>query len=168
MNEEVSVTKPDTEAALYVGAITTAIVYLLPYVNDFIITPYVVGTLVAVWYAVKRRGQILALKEGAKLGFLSTFFGGIASAIIFDIIWQFFDFQLWQKQNSEFMVTIFSAFASPAMIDTMKIGMAQNATKPFSWYIIIFQLIGGLIFSGIFGSLFGLLGVKIFQGRAVG
>ena len=165
MNADVALTKPDTEAALYAGAITTAIVYLLPYINDFILTPYLVGALIAVWYAVKKRGQILALKDGAKLGFLSTFFGGIASAVIFDIIWQFFDFQLWQKQNSEFMVAIVSVFAGPATIDTMKIGMAQNAGKPFSWYIIIFQLIGGLIFSGIFGSLFGLLGVKLFQGR---
>jgi uncharacterized membrane protein len=160
---EITVTKPDIESALYAGAITTAIVYLLPYVNDFIITAYVVGALVAVWYAVKKRGQFLGFKEGAKLGFLSTLFGGIAAAIVFDIIWQFFDYQLWQKQNSDLMIAIFSSFAGPATIDIMKMKMAEQATKPFSSYTIIFQLIGGLILSGVFGSLFGLLGVKIFQ-----
>lgn len=163
---ETEITKPELESSLYVGAIATALVYLLPYVNDFLITAYVVGALVAVWHAVRKRSQFLTYKQGAKLGFLSTFFGGIASAIVFDIIWQFLDFQLWQKPNSDLMVAIFSAFASPATIDIMKMRMADQATKPFGWTIIIFQLIGGLIFSGIFGSLFGLLGVKIFQRRA--
>jgi hypothetical protein len=158
--------RPDLESSIYVGAITTAIVYLLPYVNDFIITPYLVGALVAVWYATRRREQILAFKDGARLGFLSTFFGGIASAVVFDIIWQFFDYQLWQKQNAAFFLTIFSSFAGPTAIDTMKEAFAQQAAKSFTWYTIIFQLIGGLIFAGIFGSLFGLLGVKVFQRRA--
>lgn len=159
-------TQPELEPSIYVGAIATAIVYLLPYVNDFLITAYLVGGLVAVWFAIKKRGQLLAYKDGAKLGFLSTFFGGIASAVVFDIIWQFFDYQLWQKQNGGFFLAIFSAFVSPATIDTMREGFAQQAAKPFAWYTFIFQIIGGLLFSGIFGSLFGLLGVKIFQGRA--
>lgn len=159
-------TKPDIEGACYVGAIATAVVYLLPYVNDFLVTAYLVGALIAVWYAVRRNGQVLGFKDGARLGFLSTLLGGIASAIIFDIIWQFFEFQLWQKQNSGLMLAIVSGFASPATIDIMKMKMSEQASKSFTWYTIIFQLLGGLIFAAVFGSLFGLLGVKVFSSRA--
>ncbi len=162
MNSDLAPSKPQLESSIYVGAIATALVYLTPYVNDFLITAYLVGALVAVWHATRQRGQFLAGKDAAKLGFLSTFFGGIASAVVFDIIWQFFDFQLWQKQNGDLMVGIFSTFMSPASLEMMKSKMAEQATKPFAWYTIIFQLIGGLIFAGIFGSLFGLLGLKIF------
>jgi hypothetical protein len=45
----------------------------LPYLNVFILPAYIVGALVAVWHAVRRGGQRLQYKDGAKLGFLSTF-----------------------------------------------------------------------------------------------
>lgn len=165
MNSDVVPGKPEIESSIYVGAIATALVYLMPYVNDFLITAYVVGAFVAVWHAIRKRGQFLAGKDAAKLGFLCTFFGGLASAVVFDIIWQFLDLQLWQKQNSDLMVSIFSTFMSPASLDMMKMKMAEQAGKPFVWYTIILQVIGGLIFAGIFGSLFGLLARKIFGGK---
>src|SRR5437868_13745089 len=124
---ERSISKPDVESALYVGAIATAIVYLLPYIDvvlfGFPIPPYLVGALLAVWYAVKKRSQVLSYGNGAKLAFLSTFLGGIGSAIVFDIIWQFFDYQLWQKQNSDLVIAIFSVVVSSATLD--KIGRAS-------------------------------------------
>ena len=48
--------KPDTETSLYIGAATTAIVCLLPYVNVFILPAYIIGALVAVWHAVSPGG----------------------------------------------------------------------------------------------------------------
>lgn len=157
--------KPDLESSIYVGAAATAFVYLLPYVNDFIFVAHLAGALAAVWYAIKKRGQVLSPGSAAKLGFLSTFLGGVAAAIIIDIIWQFFDFQLWQKQNGDLMVAMLSTFMSPANIELMSAKMAEQAGKPFAWYVIVWQVVGGLIFSGIFGSLFGLLGGKIFRPR---
>ena len=101
--------KPDTEAALYAGAIATGVVALLPYVNVLIFPCYVIGPVVAVWFAVSKRAQSLTSKQAAKLGFLSAFFGSMAAVVLADIIWQFFDYQLWQRQNAQFMIAIFRA-----------------------------------------------------------
>lgn len=158
-----SETKPDLEGAIFAGAIAAAVVSLLPYVNIFLITAYVVGALVAVWFAVKKQQQTLSYKDGAKLGFWSVFFGVTAAAAIFDLVWQVSGYQLWQKQNAAMMLAMFRSFASASTIDTMSVMMAQNAEKPFAWYIFLAQVIGGAIFAALFAMPSGLLGVKIFH-----
>jgi hypothetical protein len=159
------VAKPDTETSLYIGAGTTAIVSLSPYVNVFILPAYIIGALVAIWHAVSLRGQRLQFKEGAKLGFLSTFFGILVAIVLGDLIWLFFDYQLWHRQNAQLLVAILGSFVRPVTLDAVRDGMTQQAAKPFQWYIFLIQLAGSAIFCGIFGTLFGLLGVKIFRPR---
>lgn len=156
-------TQPNIERATFAGAIAAAVVSLLPYVNLFLITPYVIGGLVVVWFAVRKERATLSYKDGAKLGFLSVFFGVTAAAAIFDIIWQVFGYQLWQKQNAALLLAIFRSFASASAVDTISIAMAQNAEKPFAWYIFLVQLIAGAVFAALFAMPSGLLGVKIFQ-----
>ena len=90
-----------------------------------------VGALVAVWYATAKGGQVLQFKDGAKLGFLSTFFGSMAAVVLVDLIWAFFDYQMWQRQNGELMLALFGSFASPTTLEVMKSAMAENATKAF-------------------------------------
>ena len=158
-------TKPSHERAIVAGAIAAGVVSLLPYVNIFLITAYVIGAFVAVWFAIKKLGQRLSYKEGAKLGFISVFFGVTAAAAVFDIIWQFSGYQLWQKQNTAMMLGIFRSFASQSTVDTMSIAMAQNAEKPFAWYIFLVQLIAGAIFAALFAMPSGLLAVKMFSGK---
>jgi hypothetical protein len=156
-----AVQEVDTESALYAGAIATAVIALLPYINDFIVPCYAIGAAIAVWFAISKRAQSLTPKASAKLGFLSSFFGSMAAVVLVDIIWQFFDYQLWQKQNAQFMVAIFRLFASEATVSAVSDAMAQNATKSFAWYIVIFQLIGNAIMAGIFGTLAGLITRKV-------
>jgi succinate dehydrogenase/fumarate reductase cytochrome b subunit len=158
--------KPDLERAIFAGAIAAGVVSLLPYVNIFLVTAYVVGALVAVWFAVKKQGQTLSYKEGAKLGFLSVFFGVTAAAAIFDLIWQISGYQLWQKQNAAMMLGLFRVFASASTVDTISVAMSQNAEKPFAWYVFLVQVIAGAIFAALFAMPSGLLGVKIFQRRS--
>lgn len=158
--------KPDLERAIFAGAIAAAVISLLPYVNIILITAYVIGALVAVWFAVKKQGRALSYKEGAKLGFFSVFFGVTAAAAIFDLIWQLSGYQLWQKQNAAMMLAIFRSFASASTVDTVSVAMSQNAEKPFAWYIFIVQVIAGAIFAALFAMPSGLLGVKIFQRRS--
>jgi ABC-type anion transport system duplicated permease subunit len=157
--------KPDTETSLYIGAATTAIVCLLPYVNVFILPAYIIGALVAIWHAVSIRGQRLQFKDGAKLGFLSTFFGVLVGLAIGDLIWLFLDYQLWQRQNARLLLAILASFLSPVALDVARDRMAEQAAKPFQWYVFLWQLVGSAIFCGILGTLFGLLGVKIFRPR---
>lgn len=161
--------KPDTEAALYAGAIATCVVALLPYINVLLFPCYVIGAAVAVWFAASKGAQALSGKQSAKLGFLAAFLGSMAAVIIVDIIWQFFDYQLWQRQNGEFMLAIFRSFASQTTVDALSTAMEQNAGKPFAWYMIIAQIIVNAIMSGIFGTVAGLITNKAMakQPRAV-
>jgi hypothetical protein len=159
--------KPETEASLYAGAIATGIIALLPYVNVFLLPAYVIGAAVAIWHASSVRGQALQLEEGAKLGFFSTLLGTMVVAVLVDLVWQFFDYQLWQRQNAQLLLAIFRSFASPETLDAMSGALAQNEAKPFQWYMLLVQLLVNLLMGGIFGSLSGLLAVKIFRRAAV-
>jgi hypothetical protein len=163
-----SAAKPDTEGSIYVGAIATAAIALLPYVNILVLPAYVVGATVAVWHAVSRHGQRLQFKDGASLGFLSTLVGSIAAVVMIDLIWVFFDYQLWQSQNQEFLLGIFRSFARPSTVEAMRDAFAQNEAKIFRWYILLLQAVGNVVVCGIFGTLSGLLAVKIFRPSAVG
>jgi len=163
MSEAATPATTDSDNALYLGAVATAVVALLPYVNVFILPAYVVGAFVAVRHATQARGRGLLFKEAAKLGFLSTFLGTLCAAVLVDLLWLFLDYQLWYKQNSDLMLGIVGSFAGPVTLDAMRDQFAQQAVKPFQWYIFLFQLIGNAIFSGIFGTLSGLLGVKVFR-----
>ena len=166
MTSAVGEQKSDTEAALYAGAIATGVVALLPYVNVLIFPCYVIGPIVAVWFAVSKRAQSLTSKEAAKLGFLSAFFGSMAAVVIADIIWQFFDYQLWQRQNAQLMIAIFRSFASQSTVDAVSTAMEQNVGKPFAWYMIIVQAIINAIMAGIFGTVAGLLAGKALAKQA--
>mgnify|MGYP003694808755 CR=1 FL=1 len=57
------------------------------------------------------------------------------------------------KQNSDLMLGIVGSFAGPVTLDAMRDQFAQQAVKPFQWYIFLFQLIGNAIFCGIFDTL---------------
>ena len=102
----------NAEGALYAGAITTGVIALLPYINVFLFPAYAIGAVVGVWFAVSKLSQSLTPKQAAKLGFLSAFLGSMAAIFYIDIIWQFFDYQLWEKQNSQLMIALFRSFAS--------------------------------------------------------
>ena len=167
MSEPQITAKAETETSLYAGAIATFVIALLPYVNVFILPAYVVGALVAVWHAAAVRGQSMQFKNGARLGFLSTFFGTLVAVVLADLIWLFFDYQLWQRQNSQLMLAIFRSFAGPVTLDAMRDAFAQQGVKPFQWYLFLVQVLVNAFFCGVFGTLSGLVAVKIFRPRTV-
>ena len=82
--------------------------------NVFVLPANVIGAAVAVWHAMARRGRSLQFKDGAKLGFFSTFLGSMMAVVVVDLIWVFFDYELWQHQKQEFMMAIFRLFARRA------------------------------------------------------
>jgi hypothetical protein len=90
----------------------------------------------------------------------------LCAAVLVDLVWLFFDYQLWSKQNSDLILAIAGSFAGPVTLDAMRDQFAQQALKPFQWYIFLFQLIGNAVFCGICGTLSGLLAVKIFRPRS--
>ena len=138
--------------AVQVGASLTAVVALLPWMNDFFIVAYLLGAFAAVRSAVRKRQEILTLTDGAQLGFLSGFYGLLAASAIYDVVWQFFHYQLWQIRNADRLWSIFA-------------GMLHDAVTPSMWIVITFQIIVAAIFAGAIGAPAGILAVKIFQRR---
>jgi len=166
MPEATVSTKSESDNSLYAGAIATAVVGVLPYVNVFILPAYVIGGFVAVRYATQARGRSLLFKDAAKLGFLSTFLGTLCAVLLVDLIWLFSDYQLWQKQNADLMLAIFGSFMSSVAMDAMRDAFAQQAVKPFQWYIFLMQVAVNAFFCGVFGTLSGVIAVKIFRPRS--
>jgi len=102
-----------------------------------------------------------AFKDGAKLGFLSTFLGTLCVALLVDLVWLFLDYQLWGKQNSDLILAIAHLFTGPVALDAMRDAFAQQAVKPFQWYYFLGQVLFNAVLCGIFGTLSGVLAVKI-------
>ena len=152
-NAETEAAKRDLRHSVCFGAAITAVIALLPYVRDFFITAYVAGAFAAVWFAIRTQCRILAFRDGAGLGFRSGFYGLLAASTIYDVIWQFLHYQLWQIQNADRMVTMLG-------------GMVHDVFSPLAWIVITFQIIISAIFAGAIGAPAGILAVKIFRRRA--
>ena len=138
--------------AVQVGASLTAVVALLPWISDFFIVAYLLGAFAAVRSAARKRQEILSLTDGAQLGFLSGFYGLLAASAIYDVVWQFFHYQLWEIRNVDRLWSIFA-------------GMLHDAVTPSAWIVITFQIIVAAIFAGAIGAPAGILALRIFQRR---
>jgi hypothetical protein len=152
MDAKTEAPKPDLRRSIYVGTFVTAVVALLPCVSDMFITAYLTGAFAAVWFAIRRKRQLLTFKDGADLGFRSGFYGLLAASTIYDVIWQFCRYPLWQIQNADRMLAMLG-------------GMVRDAFSPAAWIVITFQIIAVAIFAGAFGAPAGILAVKILRRR---
>jgi len=144
-----------TEPAVRIGTAVTAVIALLPYVSDFFITAHFFGALAAVWFAVRKERKHISPTDGARLGFLSGFYGLLVASAIYDLIWEILNYQLWRVQNLDCIIEI----SAEAM---------RNALSPSIWFIITIQIIVAAICAGAFGAPSGILGAKIFRHRASG
>jgi hypothetical protein len=139
-------------SATRVGTAVAAVIALLPYVSDFFLTAYVVGALAAVWFAIRIRHASLSFKEGAQLGFLSSFYGLLVASGIYDAVWEIFHYQLWRIQNADRMMALLT-------------DKVNDAFTPSIWFLITLQIVLAAICAGAFGVPSGILGVKIFRPR---
>ena len=144
--------RDELKPAMYVGIAVTTIIALLPFLNDFFVTSFVVGALAAVWFAVRKNRQHLSQQEGGQLGFLSGFYGLLAANGLYDFIWQFLHYELWQVKNADRLLSILG-------------GMLHDVFSPSAWIVMIYQIVFGAILAGIFGAPAGLLWLKLLQRR---
>lgn len=144
--------KTAVQSASRVGAAVTAGIALLPYIEDFFITAYVVGALAAVWFVLRSRRYTLSLNDGAQIGFRGGFYGVLAASSIYDVVWQLFNYRLWEIRNADRIVALFA-------------DMARGAFSPSAWFLITLQIVIAAICAGVFGAPSGMLAVKIFQRR---
>src|SRR5262249_2052495 len=95
-----------TEPAVRIGAAVTAVIALVPFFSDFFLTSYLFGALAASWFAVQKQREDISLSDGARLGFLSGFYGLLAASAIYDLIREVFHYQLWRVQNLDRIIAI--------------------------------------------------------------
>jgi hypothetical protein len=143
-------TGKDDKLALYVGAGITAVITLLPKISNFFIAAFVLGAFSAVWLAGRRQKPPLTFNDGAHLGFLSGFYGTLTARAIYDVVWQFFHFELWKIEHFDRLILIAG-------------GKLHDLFSPSAWIVITVQIVVCAILAGIFGVPSGLLAVKIFQ-----
>jgi hypothetical protein len=63
------------------------------------------------------------------------------------------------------MVAIFRRFAPPSTVDAVNEAFVQSNARIIRWYMLLLQLAGNAFLCGIFGTISGLLAVKIFRGK---
>ena len=142
--------KATTPTPIRVGTGITAAIGLLPVLKDFFVAACFVGALAAVWFAIRKRQQAVSFSEGARLGFLSAFFGLLLVSTIYQLVWELLDYQLWQIHNIDRWVSLFG-------------GMIRDALSPSTWALVTLQIVIAAICSGAIGSPAGMLGAKLFQ-----
>jgi hypothetical protein len=153
-------TDRDLSVAIYAGAVVTALLTLLPYVSALVFPAYLAGAAVTVWYRLLRQEKPLLLGEAAKLGLYSTFLGGAVAVVVFDVVWQIWDYQIGERQNSQLILGIIGLVANKEFLELAANSLEQSASKSFEAFVIPFQFVSTAVLSGIFGTIFGLVACK--------
>ncbi|MDQ2918343.1 MAG: hypothetical protein M3R10_00460 [Verrucomicrobiota bacterium] len=142
--------KTAAQTAVCLGTIVSATIALLPYLRDFFITAYVAGALAAVWFVVRKQQQAISVNEGARLGFLSGFYGLLVASATYDLVWQTFHYRLWKIENADRVFAL--------LTESMR-----DAFSPSAWMLITLQIVIVAVCAGAFGVPSGILAVKILQ-----
>lgn len=142
--------KTELRPALFLGIIVTAAIAFLPHLRDFFLIAQVLGALAAVAFALRWQRLPLEPKEGAQLGFNSSFYGLLLASGIYDFVWKVLHYQLWKIENMDLVLGFFAE-------------SVRDWLTPSFWVAVIIQIVMSAIFAGIFGAPAGLLGVKWFK-----
>lgn len=145
-----SAAKVNLKPGIYVGAAVSALLLLLPYVNVVFVPAYILGPLAGVWFELRRRERRLDFKQGALLGFYSTFYGTIAAVVFSQVAVRFVNEQLWRFEN---------IYRLPPLLASKGL----DSDSPTGWYLLMIEITVIAIFSGAIGVPSGILGVKLFQ-----
>ena len=142
--------KNAAQPGVRVGTAVTAIIAVLPWLSDFFITAYVLGALAGVWFAVRWQDQEVTFKEGARIGYLSGFYGLLAASGIYDLVWQLLHYPLWEIANAERLLTFCA-------------GLVGDMFHLSFWLLLTLQILVVAICAGAFAAPAGILGVKLFR-----
>lgn len=156
---------PDFEAAVCAGAVATVVLTLAPYLSALVFPGCIGGAAVAVWYRVSVQTRSLQFKEAAKLGMYSTFVGTVVVTIIFDVVWQIWDYQIGERQNSQLLLALIGLVANREFVELAATSLAESGRRSFEVFILFFQLVGSFFLAGVFGTASGLMACKVMKSR---
>jgi hypothetical protein len=137
---------------IYFGAAISAMCLLIPFIGQLVVPAYLLGPLAATWLELRGRGALLDFKDGALLGFYSTFYGALGALAVSRIASEFFREQLWRWQN---------IYRLPPLLASK--GFDANSAS--GWYVLLAEIAVIAIIAGILGTPAGLLGVRLFRAR---
>lgn len=147
--------------AIYVGAMVTTLFTLTPYLSALAFPGYLAGAAVAVWYRASVQRKAMVPKEAAKAGLYSSFLGGAVAVVIFDVIWQIWDYQIGERQNSQLILAIMGLAANKEFLELAANSLEQSVSKTFDVLVLPFQLISTAVLAGIFGTISGFVSSKV-------
>ena len=145
-----NVAKVSLKPGIYVGAAVATVLLLLPYVNVVFVPAYILGPLAGVWFELRRREPRLDFKQGALLGFYSTFYGTLAAIVFTQVAVRILHEQLWRLEN---------IYRLPPLLASKGL----DTDTPHGWYMLMLQITIIAILAGAIGVPSGMLGVKVFQ-----
>jgi len=142
--------KVDLKPGIYIGAGISALLLLLPYLNEVFLPAFVLGPIAGVWFELRRCSRHLNFTHGAMLGFSSAFYGTLAAIALDQIARRFFSEQLWRFEN---------IYRLPPLLA----GKGLDSDTSAGWYQLLFQITIVAIFAAAIGAPSGMLGLKLFQ-----
>jgi len=142
--------KIDLKPGIYIGAATSAVLLLLPYVKLVFVPAFVLGPLAGVWVEIWRSRCQLNFTQGALLGFYSVFYGAVAAIGLDQVASRFFHEHLWRLEE---------LYQLPPLIA----GKGLDIDNPTGWYLWMFRIVLIAILAGAIGAPSGILAVKLFQ-----
>ena len=138
------------QKGVYVGALVTAMVLLVPLSAWVFFPAFVLGPLAGVCVALRSEPSTRDLRLGAQLGFYSAFYGSIGAIAVQNIATRLVTEELWRFEK---------LYLLPPMIAEMGI----HTDSPAAWYLWSAQLALIAVFAGAIGSPAGVLGVHIWS-----
>ncbi|MFL6544307.1 MAG: hypothetical protein ACJ8LM_03895, partial [Candidatus Udaeobacter sp.] len=128
-----------------------------------VVPPYVLGAVFAVRAMFRYQTSNPVASDAARLGFYSTLAGAIAAAVIYDLVWQIFGYQIGLRLNSDLLLTCIRAVASDRTVTLFSSEFEKTLAKPFEVTTFVVQAIVSLILAVLIGSVSGFLSAKIMR-----
>ncbi len=135
---------------IHVGAAVTALLLISPYVQAVVAPAYILGPIVGTWILIWHRGQSLDYSDGARVGFLSSFYGSVAAIALHHLARRAEELEIWSIENLYLL--------PPLLAD---LGLEGESVG--DWYLWMAQLVILTIVAGALGAPSGVLGVKLFS-----
>jgi hypothetical protein len=157
---------PVLRGGFFIGTVVTLILALIPYTGVTVILPVIVGAWVTSKLSLSRALTPLSLKAVMKSSLGATISGMLASIIIFDTIWIFFDYQIGKDTTDAVSLYVGQALGGAQMRDAMADALEKAARQGYSLSAFVGQVLGAIIVCGLFGTVTTMIYFAIYKRSA--
>ena len=165
MSEEIEVVDLDqcpVKPALRVGGTIAFVLTLFPLSVAACCLPLIIAGFAATAAFIFKYRVTLELKFGMKVAILACLYGFGASTILYDFLWLGFDYRIGFETYVEGLMK-FADSVPEAQREEYLEGIEQVKAETFSGGVVVKQVMGIFVASGIGGAIGGALATAIFK-----